>query len=82
MVTNIQCRTVCFLLLPEKLNIRIYRNEILSVVLYECRTWPLRVMEKQRLNAHKKGVDFGLQFLNSSQHNFSLTLLTVNHWVF
>jgi hypothetical protein len=36
-------------LLPEDLKIKIYRNIILSVVLYGCETWSLTLKEEGRL---------------------------------
>jgi len=36
-------------LLSKNLNIKIYRNIILPVVLYECETWSLTLWEERRL---------------------------------
>jgi hypothetical protein len=36
-------------LLSKNINIRIYKSKILPVVLYECETWSLTLMEEHRL---------------------------------
>ena len=43
-------------LLSKNLKIKIYRNIILSVVLYGCETWSLTLSEERRLRAFENGV--------------------------
>jgi hypothetical protein len=43
-------------LLSKNLNIKIYRNIILPVVLYGCETWLLTLSEEHRLRVFESGV--------------------------
>jgi hypothetical protein len=43
-------------LLSKKLNIKIYRTIILSVVLYGCETWSLTLREERRLRVFENRV--------------------------
>jgi len=45
-----------FSLLSKNLKIKIYRNIILPVVLYECETWSLTLMEECRLRVSENRV--------------------------
>jgi hypothetical protein len=62
---NACCHSVHNLLsssLPSKnLKIKIYRNIILSVVLYGCETWSLTVREGRRLTTGCEGEYLGLR---------------------
>ena len=40
----------------QKLEIKIYRNIILPVVLYECETWSLTLREERRLRVFENRV--------------------------
>jgi hypothetical protein len=42
--------------LPEKINIRVYRSVILSVVLYGCEIWSVTLREEHRLKAFENRV--------------------------
>jgi len=44
------------ILLSKKLKIKIYRNIILSVVLYGCETWSLTLREERRLRVFENTV--------------------------
>jgi hypothetical protein len=43
-------------LLSKKIKIRIYRTEILPVVLYGCETWSLTLREERRLRVFENRV--------------------------
>jgi len=45
-----------FRLLSQNLNIKIYRNIILSVVLYGCETWSFTLREERRLRVFENRV--------------------------
>jgi len=43
-------------LISKNLKIKIYRTEIMPVVLYECETWSLILREEHRLRVSKNEV--------------------------
>jgi hypothetical protein len=43
-------------LIPKNINIKIYKNEILPVVLYGCEAWSLNLMEEHRLSVFENRV--------------------------
>jgi hypothetical protein len=49
MLAVIQSRIFCLPISHKKLRVKIYRNVILSVVLYGCETWSLALREEHRL---------------------------------
>jgi hypothetical protein len=53
MLAIIRCKTFCFQFDIPKYNIKIYRNIILPVVLYECETWLLTSKEEGWLGDRK-----------------------------
>jgi hypothetical protein len=46
MLAIIQCSLLSSSLLSKNINITVYRNIILHVVLYECETWSLTLREE------------------------------------
>jgi len=56
MLAIILCRIFCLSLLSKNLQIQIYRNIILPIVLYGCETWLLTLREERRLSVFENRV--------------------------
>jgi hypothetical protein len=56
MLGRFRSRTFCLLVCCKNIQIRIYRNITLPVVLYGCETWSLTLREEHRLRVFEKRV--------------------------